>query len=124
MMEMSDYGSQFGLAMPSVEILGIQNGEVFDPGDSVSVEVVALGPDNLAGTEDDGRIKEIRVLLNGEEIGLFSKYSGMKENLNRGFLSYNFKIPEGTKGGEYRLGGDCGRVVEIYLVPVTKNSSG
>ena len=90
--------------MPSVEILGVQNGHTFDPGSSLGVEVVALGPDNLAGTEDDGKIKEIRVLLNGKEIGSYSEYRETNSyNLEDGFLSYNFEIPADTPAGEYRL---------------------
>jgi len=116
-MNMPAYGAQYGLAMPSVEIIGVPNGEIFEAGDIISFEALALGPDNLSGTSDDGQIQEIKVLLNGKVVGHYSDYltndaSGSTitydddtdaETISKGFLSYNFSIPQSTKGGEYKL---------------------
>ena len=97
-MEMPAYGARYGLAMPEVDFIGVQNGRsyVTGGGETVLIEAVSQGADKLAGTLDDGKVHEIEVYLNG-------KLEGNMSNLTAGTFYYEFTMPTDLASGEYLL---------------------
>ena len=66
-MEMPAFAARYGLAMPEVDLPNVRNGRTYSAGKNVLIDAASLGADNLAGTVDDGHIREIKVLFNGED---------------------------------------------------------
>ena len=99
-MEMPAYAARYGLAMPEVSIPGMQNGRAYLPGDSVLIDAVSLGADDLGGTTDDGRIREIEVYLNGK---LSASLSDGNLTGNSEYSFYRYIIPTSQPAGEYLL---------------------
>ena len=97
-MEMPDYAAQYGLAMPEVAMPNLRNGREYDPGDPILIDATSLGADNLAGTVDDGKIREIEVYLNGILQGSLS--DGVVTAGTR-YEFYQFNIPNDQAAGEY-----------------------
>ena len=79
---------------------GVRNGREYDAGEAILIDATSLGADDLAGTADDGAIREIEVFLNGTLLGSLS--SG---NLTSGsrYEFYQFNIPSDQPAGEYLL---------------------
>ena len=71
-MEMPAYAARYGLAMPEVSMPGVRNGREYDPGEVILIDATSLGADDLAGTADDGQVREIEVYLNGTLQGSLS----------------------------------------------------
>jgi hypothetical protein len=94
-MEMPEYGARYGLAMPDVDFVNVENGRSYTTGagDTILVEAVSMGPDNLASTVDDGSVRAVEVFLNGISQG----------NLTFGTFYYEFTIPTTLPSGEYTL---------------------
>ena len=94
-MELPEYGARYGLAMPDVDFVNVENGRSYTTGagDTILVEAVSMGPDNLAGTVDDGSVRAVEVFLNGISQG----------NLNFGTFYYEFTVPTTLPSGEYKL---------------------
>ena len=78
---------------------GMQNGRIFT-GDSVLIDAVSLGADDLGGTTDDGRIREIEVYLNGK---LSASLSDGNLTANSEYSFYRYIIPTSQPAGEYLL---------------------
>ena len=55
-MEMPAYAARYGLAMPDVDFVAVQNGRAYDGGQDniIRVDASSLGADQLSGTLDDG----------------------------------------------------------------------
>ena len=64
------------------------------------IDATSLGADDLAGTADDGQIREIEVYLNGTLQGSLS--SGILTSGSR-YEFYQFNIPSDQPAGEYLL---------------------
>ena len=97
-MEMPAYAARYGLAMPEVAMPNLRNGREYDPGDPILIDATSLGADNLAGTVDDGKIREIEVYLNGILQGSLS--DGVVTAGTR-YEFYQFNIPNDQAAGEY-----------------------
>jgi hypothetical protein len=99
-MEMPAYAARYGLAMPEVSMPGVRNGREYDPGDVILIDATSLGADDLAGTADDGQVREIEVYLNG-----IQKASLSNGNLSTGtqYSFYQFTLPSDQPAGEYEL---------------------
>ncbi|MDB3958773.1 Ig-like domain-containing protein [Opitutales bacterium] len=99
-MEMPAYAARYGLAMPEVSMLGVRNGREYDPGEVILIDATSLGADDLAGTADDGQVREIEVYLNG-----IQKASLSNGNLSTGtqYSFYQFTLPSDQPAGEYEL---------------------
>ena len=65
--------------------------ELTVPEKNVLVDAASLGADNLAGTIDDGHIREIKVLFNGKDLNT---------NVTADGFYYEFQIPS-LPDGEY-----------------------
>ena len=98
-MEMPAYASRYGLAMPEVEFVGVQNGRAYDASEvqEIYVDATSLGPDNLANTNDDGRLISVELFLNGLSVG--------KESSINGIFFYEFTLAADASiaSGEYRM---------------------
>ncbi len=92
-MEMPAFAARYGLAMPEVDLPNVRNGRTYSAGKNVLIDAASLGADNLAGTVDDGHIREIKVLFNGEDVNT---------NITADGFYYEFTIPS-LPDGEYLL---------------------
>ena len=99
-MEMPAYAARYGLAMPEVSMPEVRNGREYDPGEVILIDATSLGADDLAGTADDGQVREIEVYLNGTLQGSLS--SGILTSGSR-YEFYEFNIPSDQPAGEYLL---------------------
>ena len=99
-MEMPAYAARYGLAMPEVSMPEVRNGREYDPGEVILIDATSLGADDLAGTADDGQVREIEVYLNGTLQGSLS--SGILTSGSR-YEFYQFNIPSDQPAGEYLL---------------------
>ena len=97
-MELPAYGSRYGLSMPAVDFVAVQNGRPYDGSQNniIRVDASSLGADNLAGTVDDGSIVSVELFLNGISVG--------KENNLNGIFFYEFTLnTDSLDGGEYLM---------------------
>ena len=97
-MELPEYTARYGLSLPEVDFVGVENGRRYVTGldHSILVEAVTLGNDRLSGTMDDnGSVRELDLFLNGD---LNSTRSTL--NIN-GY--YEFTLPATLPSGEYRM---------------------
>ena len=97
-MEMPAYAARYGLAMPEVEFINLGNGDILaanTPGQSIRIDAVSLGADNLAGTLDDGDVRTIEIYLNG-----VLKEDNMSNLQFNGFF-YEYLLPDDLASGEY-----------------------
>ena len=61
-MELPAYGSRYGLSMPAVDFVAVQNGRPDGSQNNIiRVDASSLGADNLAGTVDDGNIISVEL---------------------------------------------------------------
>lgn len=95
-MEKPEYAKQYGVAAPEVSLVGIQSGQFLSPGDEIQVEASSLGPDDLAGTVDDGKVFNVELFLNG-------KSQGMMTTPPSGEFYYSHTLDSTINGGEYLL---------------------
>ena len=101
-MEMPAYAARYGLAMPEVSMPGVRNGREYDPGEVILIDATSLGADDLAGTADDGQVREIEVYLNGT----LQRASLSSGNLSQWYpicSSTNSLFPADQPAGEYEL---------------------
>ena len=97
-MELPKYTARYGLSLPEVDFVGVENGRRYVTGldHTILVEAVTLGNDRLSGTIDDnGSVRELDMFLNGD---LNSTRSTL--NIN-GY--YEFTLPATLPSGEYRM---------------------
>jgi len=100
-MEMPAFGQRYGLSAPDVSLPTTKNGREYLPGDRIPVDAVSHGPDNLANTWDDGKIREIEVFLNCKLVGSLS--AGDLPISTSGYSFYEFTLPGNQPAGEYLL---------------------
>ena len=97
-MEMPAYASRYGLAMPEVDFVNLGNGEELNAstaGQTIRIDAVSLGADNLAGTADDGNVRAMEIYFNG-----ILKEDDMS-NLDDLGLFYEYDVPSDLVTGEY-----------------------
>ena len=77
-LEMPAYAEQYGLPMPSVDFINLPNSKELNSAvnNTIEIEAVSFGPDQLAGTADDGKIISLKLFLNGDEISSTSTSVG------------------------------------------------
>ena len=97
-MEMPAYAARYALPMPEVDILGVPNGQALETGQAHTIrsEAVSLGPDDLAGTFDDGEIHTVELLLNGSS-------QGVLEGNETTDSFFDFTLPNTLASGEYLM---------------------
>ncbi|MFL2913992.1 MAG: Ig-like domain-containing protein [Opitutales bacterium] len=97
-MELPQYTARYGLSLPEVDFIGVENGRRFITGQvqTILAEALTLGNDRLSGTLDDnGSVRELDLFLNG---ALHSTESTLNAN---GY--YQFTLPATLPSGEYRM---------------------
>jgi len=95
-MEKPEYAKQYGVAVPEISFVGIQNGQFLSGGDVIKVEASSLGVDDLASTVDDGKVLNVELFLNG-------KSQGMMTTPSSGEFFYSLMLDSTVQGGEYLL---------------------
>ena len=98
-MEMPEFASRYGLAMPEVSFIGVPNGKIFETNvnHTLSLEAVSLGGDNLGGTLDDGDIRVVEFYLNGDLNATLDD-----PNSPDGYF-YMFTLDSSLPSGEYHV---------------------
>ena len=97
-LEMPAYAGRYGLAMPEVDFVNLGNGEELNAstaGQTIRIDAVSLGADNLAGTADDGNVRAMEIYFNG-----ILKEDDMS-NLDDLGLFYEYDVPSDLATGEY-----------------------
>jgi hypothetical protein len=94
-LEMPEYAAQYGVSVPKVDFLDIQNGDILEDNQVLVVEAYDFGIDGVSGTYDDGQLDTISLLLNGSTV---EEVDGIDMS-----SIYSFSLGKGYASGEYLL---------------------
>ena len=94
-LEMPEYAAQYGVSVPKVDFLDIQNGDILEDNQVLVVEAYDFGIDGVSGTYDDGAIQTVALMLNGRVVGSLEGNTSTQE--------YTFTLAAKLPKGEHIL---------------------